>query len=298
MPTVQEFPRPVREIENVFIELADGCRLAARIWLPADAEADPVPAILEYLPYRKRDGTSQRDAPDPSLLRRPRLRLRAGRHARQRRVRRPDARRVHGAGAGRRARGDRLARAPALVHRRGRHDRDLLGRLQRPAGRGAPPAGAEGGDQPVLDRRSLRRRHPLHGRLPAQRQPELGVDHVRLFLAPAGPGARRRALARAVAAPAREYRAPGRGMAAPPAPRPAVAARLGVRELRCDPMPGLRRGRLGRRLFQRDPAPACGLERAEEGPDRPLGAPISRISPRPARRSASSRSACAGGTSG
>jgi uncharacterized protein len=62
MPTVQEFPRPVREIENVFIELADGCRLAARIWLPADAEADPVPAILEYLPYRKRDGTSQRDA--------------------------------------------------------------------------------------------------------------------------------------------------------------------------------------------------------------------------------------------
>ena len=32
------------------------------IWLPTDAEADPVPAILEYLPYRKRDGTSERDA--------------------------------------------------------------------------------------------------------------------------------------------------------------------------------------------------------------------------------------------
>jgi putative CocE/NonD family hydrolase len=62
MQIVHEFPRVVREIENVFIELADGCRLAARIWLPADAEADPVPAILEYLPYRKRDGTSQRDA--------------------------------------------------------------------------------------------------------------------------------------------------------------------------------------------------------------------------------------------
>ena len=62
MQVVKEFPRTVREIENVFIELADGCRLAARIWLPADAEADPVPAILEYLPYRKRDGTSQRDA--------------------------------------------------------------------------------------------------------------------------------------------------------------------------------------------------------------------------------------------
>jgi len=36
--------------------------LAARIWLPDDAEQNPVPAILEYLPYRKRDGTYERDA--------------------------------------------------------------------------------------------------------------------------------------------------------------------------------------------------------------------------------------------
>ncbi|QIG52635.1 CocE/NonD family hydrolase [Nordella sp. HKS 07] len=36
--------------------------LAARIWLPDDAELNPVPAILEYLPYRKRDGTYERDA--------------------------------------------------------------------------------------------------------------------------------------------------------------------------------------------------------------------------------------------
>jgi uncharacterized protein len=62
MKVVAEFPRKVREIENLTIQLADGCRLAARVWLPVDAEADPVPAILEYLPYRKRDGTSQRDA--------------------------------------------------------------------------------------------------------------------------------------------------------------------------------------------------------------------------------------------
>jgi hypothetical protein len=62
MKIVTELPRRVREIENAFIELADGCRLAARIWLPAAAEVAPVPAILEYLPYRKRDGTSQRDA--------------------------------------------------------------------------------------------------------------------------------------------------------------------------------------------------------------------------------------------
>ena len=42
--------------------MGDGTRLAARIWLPEDAEEDPVPAILEYLPYRKRDGTYDRDA--------------------------------------------------------------------------------------------------------------------------------------------------------------------------------------------------------------------------------------------
>jgi len=61
MKTVSEFPRRVREIENAWITLADGCRLAARIWLPEDAEENPVPAILEYLPYRKRDGTVERD---------------------------------------------------------------------------------------------------------------------------------------------------------------------------------------------------------------------------------------------
>lgn len=60
--TVRDFPRPVREIDNLFIKLADGTRLAARLWLPLDAELDPVPALLEYLPYRKRDGTVVRDA--------------------------------------------------------------------------------------------------------------------------------------------------------------------------------------------------------------------------------------------
>lgn len=57
-----EFPRPVREIEHTWVPLADGTRLAARIWLPEDAEDDPVPAVLELLPYRKTDGTVVRDA--------------------------------------------------------------------------------------------------------------------------------------------------------------------------------------------------------------------------------------------
>ncbi len=41
--------------------MSDGCRLSARIWLPRNAIDQPVPAILEHLPYRKRDGTVQRD---------------------------------------------------------------------------------------------------------------------------------------------------------------------------------------------------------------------------------------------
>ena len=43
--------------------MPDGCRLAARIWLPEGAKARPVPAIVEYIPYRKRDNTRQRDEP-------------------------------------------------------------------------------------------------------------------------------------------------------------------------------------------------------------------------------------------
>ena len=59
---VTTFPRAVRTIEHTTIPLKDGTQLAARIWLPEDAEQNPVPAILEYLPYRKRDGTYERDA--------------------------------------------------------------------------------------------------------------------------------------------------------------------------------------------------------------------------------------------
>ncbi len=44
---VHEFPRRVDVREQVWIPLADGTRLAARIWLPDDAEADAVPAVLE-----------------------------------------------------------------------------------------------------------------------------------------------------------------------------------------------------------------------------------------------------------
>ncbi len=61
MRTVGQIPNVVREVENRWIPLMDGCRLAARLWLPAGAQDRPVPAILEYVPYRKRDGTAARD---------------------------------------------------------------------------------------------------------------------------------------------------------------------------------------------------------------------------------------------
>lgn len=54
--------RDIIELPDLGITLSDGCRLSARVWRPADAEDDPVPAVLEYLPYRKRDGTCARDA--------------------------------------------------------------------------------------------------------------------------------------------------------------------------------------------------------------------------------------------
>lgn len=47
--------------ECIWIPLADGCRLAARLWLPDAAENEPVATIFEFLPYRKRDVTRARD---------------------------------------------------------------------------------------------------------------------------------------------------------------------------------------------------------------------------------------------
>ncbi len=44
----------MRVEETVWIPLADGCRLAARIWFPDEATL-PAPVVLEYLPYRRRD---------------------------------------------------------------------------------------------------------------------------------------------------------------------------------------------------------------------------------------------------
>jgi len=57
-----DFPREACRVDHVWIPMADGVRLSARIWRPVDAETDRVPAILEYIPYRKNDATAVRDA--------------------------------------------------------------------------------------------------------------------------------------------------------------------------------------------------------------------------------------------
>jgi len=62
MHPADDLPCSIREWEHVEIPLSDGCRLAARIWMPEDADQAPRPAILEYIPYRKNDVTWPRDA--------------------------------------------------------------------------------------------------------------------------------------------------------------------------------------------------------------------------------------------
>lgn len=57
----ENFPHSIVEFADMGITMSDGTRLSARVWMPEDAESNPVPVILEHLPYRKRDGTTQRD---------------------------------------------------------------------------------------------------------------------------------------------------------------------------------------------------------------------------------------------
>ena len=49
------------ETEHLWIRMPDGVRLAARLWLPREAARRPVPALLEYIPYRKGDMVRARD---------------------------------------------------------------------------------------------------------------------------------------------------------------------------------------------------------------------------------------------
>ena len=51
-------------LENTWIPMKDGVRLAATLYMPDGAKpGEKFPALLEYLPYRKDDGTAPRDYP-------------------------------------------------------------------------------------------------------------------------------------------------------------------------------------------------------------------------------------------
>jgi hypothetical protein len=54
-------PHSLTHAEILWIPLSDGVRLAARLWMPEGAARNPVPGILEYIPYRRRDGSRDND---------------------------------------------------------------------------------------------------------------------------------------------------------------------------------------------------------------------------------------------
>ena len=100
-------------VQEVAIPLSDGVVLSGRVWLPEGA--GPVPAVLEYLPYRKSDSTAIDDS-----VRHPYFAERGYAGVRVDIRGSGDSegvlrRRVPAAGAGRRARAAALDRRAAVV---------------------------------------------------------------------------------------------------------------------------------------------------------------------------------------
>jgi uncharacterized protein len=50
-----------RVVENEWIPMKDGVRIGVRLWIPTTADHEPVPVVLEQIPYRKRDLERPRD---------------------------------------------------------------------------------------------------------------------------------------------------------------------------------------------------------------------------------------------
>ena len=226
---------------------------------------------------------------------------RSGRPPRHRRLRRHPPRRVHPPGAGRRARGPRMARRAALVHRPRRHDR------------ASPGAGSTACRSPRAGRRSCR--PSSRCARPTTATPTTSTTSaaacsrvdmlpwaatmLTLLALPPGPGDGRRRLARHVARADGTHAGVRRAVARAPAPRRLLAARLGLRGLRArSEAPVYAIGGWADGYIERDPAPARRPARAAQGPRSARGRTRSRRTASPARRSASSRSACAGGTTG
>ena len=299
MATVRELHRPVELIENEWVPLSDGTRLAAKIWLPEGATESPVPAIFEFLPYRKGDGTVIRDE-----LRYPWFAAHGYAGVRVD---------LRGSGESDGILDDEyspqeLADAVETIAwiadqewctgsvgmtgiSWGGFNALQVAALQPPAlkaiitlcstdDRYGDDVHYRGGAVEGLDML------PLVG---------LHADGQR---AAARPGARRRALARHVAGADGGQRAAGRDLAGAPAARRLLEARLGVRGLLGDHLRRLRGRRLAGRLHERHPPAAREPLLPAQGADRPVGAQVPAHGHARARRSASCRSRCGSGTSG
>src|ERR1700689_5447449 len=105
----------------------------------------------------------------------------------------------------------------------------------------------------------------------------MGVFLFRLDVSTARSGAGRRQLASDVVGPLGKHTAIPGELAATPAARSLLEARIGMRRLRSDPMPGLRRRWLDRRLHERNPPPARISQSASQGPDRAVGTRLSAL---------------------
>ena len=227
--------RSVHRVDHVWIPMRDGVRLAARLWLPEDCESDPVPAILEYIPYRKNDATAPRDTEMHPYL--------AARGFACARVDLRGSGDSEGVLEGEYLQQELddgveviawLASQPWCSGRVGMIGKSWGGfnGLQIAA---LAAAGARMCRQRVLDRRPLRGRHPLHGRLRLRRGLALvGDDDARLHGAAPRPGSRRNGLARALARAARRLPPVRARVAGPPAARRVLASRLGRRRPRRD----------------------------------------------------------------
>ncbi|MFE4961697.1 CocE/NonD family hydrolase [Streptomyces sp. NPDC056660] len=62
MRYIENLPHTTRQEDHVRIPMPDGVHLSARVWRPVSSDDSPVPAILEYIPYRKGDLSSVRDS--------------------------------------------------------------------------------------------------------------------------------------------------------------------------------------------------------------------------------------------
>ncbi len=253
-------PYPVRRIDHLPLEMDDGVVLSAAVFLP-DAPGE-WSAIIDAVPYRKDDDFLAGDWDVYGFI--------ASRGFACVRID------LRGTGSSTgileneylAREQDDLVRAIALVaraavvHRAGRHDRRLVGRLQRRPGRDAAAARAarDRADplhgRPLPLRRPLRVRHAAGDRVGGLAGRDGGRDG-----AAAAPRHRRRRLGRDLARPARAHAAVADREAAPPAPRRLLEARLVVRGLGGDHVPGARHRRLDRHLPGRLPAAARSTRR-------------------------------------